>query len=277
MISGILNLTVNMVCLAPASPPQDESPTTAKILEKLAKNDPILLFGYTHREKPEHPSAIATFAKEILPAMKKKGYLDLVVEFFPVGEYNDPIEVELREFNRTGKMGTEMKRFIDTMDRRNFEQLLNTAHKLGIKIHSGGVDWATRHETILHSDFILGNPEAVRKANEQIVENSKNRIISLKGQRKLVFALNGCLHNDLDPLPGKAHKSYGKIIEELDPNVLEVDLVIPELSEERYYRDLPLSELQRVRWKDFIPQQGINLIQGRTSNTHLIFWPWREK
>ncbi|KPJ64629.1 hypothetical protein AMJ44_12475 [candidate division WOR-1 bacterium DG_54_3] len=259
-------------------PQQGKSDDIEEVLGKLTKNSPILLFGYTHREKPAHPSAIAVFTKEILPVMKKRGYRDLVIEVFPAGEPDDPIEQELKQFNATGKIGEEMLKFINVLDGSNFVLLLWTAHKLGIQIHSGGVDYATREETVLHSDFVLGNSEAFKKANEQIVKNAQTKILGLHKQKRKVFALNGCLHNDLDPLPEKAFQSFGAPLVKDTPNVLEIDLVIPELSlRKSYYKDLALTKIQKKNWRNFVPKQGVKLVPGKSKKSYLIFWPWGKR
>lgn len=251
---------------------QDVSPALTNITDTVPESS-ILAFGYTHREVPSDRSAVKIFANNILPQLAGEGYHDLVLEVFPHGKPTDLIEKEIAEFNRSGTIGTEMKRFLNVTDRTNFEVLLQQVRNYGIEIHSGGVDYDNIYQTIWYPDF-KSYPQRVQMAREEIAKNSGGVIKALADQGKKVFSLNGTRHNDLYPTPLNASSSFGKSLNAAFPGkFVEIDLVIPELSARKdYYKDLPLSS--KCVWKHFIPSSGINLVSELGANSYLLFWPW---
>jgi len=233
---------------------------------------PTFMFGYTHREVNSHRSAVRVFAEEILPHFASRGYHDLVLEIFPHGQPTDQIEIEIAEFNRTGNVGQEMQSFIPILDRANFELLLRQAFQHGVRIHSGGVDYNNIFETIFHP-ALRSSPERMQRTINEINQNSANVISHLARNRKRVFSLNGCLHNNLRQ--DQASSGFGRsIAQEFPGRTIEVDLVIPELSRrisrgEKYFRRLPLSP--NCHWERFIPRSGINLATPEDArNSHIL-------
>ncbi|OGB88075.1 hypothetical protein A3H38_01525 [candidate division WOR-1 bacterium RIFCSPLOWO2_02_FULL_46_20] len=248
--------------------------TTSALDNVIGRSEPdsILAFGYTHRETEGQPSAVEIFAWEVVPYLASIGYTDLVLEVFPRDETGDVIEVEIEEFNETGIVGVEMNRFLNLVDRPNFELLLRQAYASGVNIHSGGLDRDNIFQTIWYPNFAL-YPERLEVARQEIARNSGDRISSLAAAGQRVFSLNGTVHNDLYPSPRNETASFGGSINSLFPSrFVEIDMVIPELSERHdYYTDLPLSD--ECSWRSFIPDAGVNLISERGPNSYLIFWP----
>jgi len=239
--------------------------TAAEAIGSLPGN--IVMFGYTHRSTPGHRSAVRLFAEEILPQMAREDFHELVLEIFPHGEPGDQIEIELAEFNRTGRIGREMYRFIRVTDRPYFELLLNEAYRLGITIYSGGVDYGNVEETVLHPSF-GSSPARIQTAINEINRNSGQAISRLAGNRKKVFSFNGCLHNNLRP--DQASSGFGAAVDRLfHGRTVEVDIVIPELSRRnKSFRDLALG--QACNWESYIPRDGVQLVES-SSQSFLLF------
>ena len=152
----------------------------------------------------------------------------------------------------------------------NFEFLLNQAYQHGVAIHSGGVDYNNVSETILHPSF-GSSPVRVQTAINEINRNSAEAISNFSRNRKRVFSLNGCSHNNLRP--EQASEGFGRTIaREFPRRTIEVDLVIPELSRRnKYFGDLPLH--QNSYWEIFVPQTGANLVSDGIRNSYLLLVP----
>ncbi|MBN2058645.1 MAG: hypothetical protein JW782_07600 [Candidatus Saganbacteria bacterium] len=249
------------------------SPTAAiEHINDFVGADPILAFGYTHRETRSQRSAVGIFAKEILPCLADQGYTDLVLEIFPQGGELDAIELEIAEFNRSGRIGQEMARFLSVRDQANFILLLEQARAHNITIHSGGVDYNNVERTILHPEF-TSTPGRLETARQEIARNTRDALTDLSSQGRKIISLNGTVHNDIYPTENNVAASFGSEMSEHFPVAYAaIDLVVPELSERNnYYRDLPLSSA--CDWRDFIPEAGVSLISERGLNSYLLSWP----
>lgn len=261
----------NFSCL-----PNEEKdvPDTVRALAYILKNKPaeaILAFGYTHRELPEQRSAVKAFSEQMIPLLARRGYKNLVLEVFPKGKPGSLIEKEIAAFNRNGKIGNEMLRFVEVDDRQNFIQLFKKAHSHGIRIHAGGVNYESVFETIWYPNF-SSDPKRMKRTNEEIRRNSGEAIRSLAARGKKVFSLNGCIHNDLYPPARHTSASFGPELNRHFPKrVVEIDMVIPELSKRNeYYKDLPLS--QSCDWRKFIPAAGMKVLSEKGPNSYLLLW-----
>ncbi len=253
---------------------EKESPDTARALSHILRNKPanaVLAFGYTHRELAEHRSAVKNFSGQIVPYLSRRGYKDLVLEIFPKGKPGSVIENEIAAFNRSGKIGKEMLRFLEVTDKDNFVRLLKQMRSRGIAVHAGGVDYETVYETLWYPNF-SAHPKRFQRVKEEITRNSGEALRTLAAKGKKVFSLNGCIHNDLYPTVWNISTSFGSKLNRFFPQrVIEMDLVIPELSERnKYYRDLALSG--DCNWRIFIPNSGVNVLSERGPNSYLLYW-----
>jgi len=241
-------------------------------IEDSVEADPILAFGYTHRETSSQPSAVEIFAREIIPQLTADGYTDLVLEIFPQGGQLDTIELEIAEFNRSGIIGKEMDRFLNVVDRENFELLLQQVRTHGISIHSGGVNYNNVYQTIWYPNF-TSHPQRVEQARTEIAQNTRNALVSLAAIGQRVFSFNGTIHNDIYPNERNASASFGEeITRTFSGSFVEIDMVLPELSARNdYHRDLPLSS--NCSWERFIPSAGVSLVSEQGLNSYLLFWP----
>ncbi|OGC21340.1 hypothetical protein A2291_07565 [candidate division WOR-1 bacterium RIFOXYB2_FULL_42_35] len=263
--SGVTNTCQPMV--------DKDFPDVAPALDYIMKAkstpvNPTLAFGYTHREDYAHRSAIEAFASDIVPWLAKNRYDDIVLEIFPQGEATDPLEKEIASFNQTGKIGQEMKQFINVVDKKNFEFLLMMLWIHGIKIHSGGVDYENINNTILHPNMTSQEVDQIRR---EVARNTAGRISALRGQGKKTASLNGCLHTDIYPTPKSLPANFVRHLPvSFGKGVVEVDLTIPEISTKgNAYEDLPLSK--QCQWKEFIPNSGMRLV-SEGPRSYLLVW-----
>jgi len=229
--------------------------------------DATLLFGYTHRKSFSYRSSPLIFSKEIISELKKKGYKNLVLEIFPVGERGSLIERELATFNRTGRVGVEMMRFLPYLDKESFLELLKSAFSGGIKIYAGGVNYDSVNDTILNPNM---DENVFATIVSQINQNSFNVISSLRDKGEKCAFLGGASHNNLSTLV-KSDLSFAKRLEEVYPDkIYEIDMVLPENSDSlSFISEMPIP--RECNWRDFVPDYGVSAV-STYRHTYLMFW-----
>jgi|GEM_PF-2250340 hypothetical protein len=248
---------------------QDANQVFAQLLTTLPQNDSaVAAIGYTTRSAEEQRSAVALFAIDGIPALAANGFTDVVLAIFPSG---DVIDQELEKFNQTGRIGAEMRRFIDVLDRPNFELLLAQARQYHITLHAGGVNYTDVDRTIFHPGYGIEH-SPTQRLRDETARNSEVVIRALVAEGKRVAFFGPCLYVNPHPRSERAYYSFGRVLAHDFPNhFTAINIVIPEITVGQSYRkdlDLPLN----FPWVQIIPQIGINLITC-DRNSHLIVLP----
>jgi len=234
----------------------------------------IFIVGYTYRGSLQPRSMVSNFADIGLPFLIAHRTFDLVLEILPYGRPADRIEQEIIEFNRSGNIGQEMYQFIRVADRPLFEYLLIRAHQLGIRIHSGGVNYENAQATILNRNFI-NSPERLAAAAREIRRNSEARIRELADAGKRVASFGGSAH--ANPFPNRENAGISfvpSLAHDYGVRVRIINLVDRALSQSNNsFKHLGLRN--QLTWENLVPRKHYNLVRLSCPNSYLLFWPSR--
>jgi hypothetical protein len=207
------------------------------------QNIQVIAFGEIHKSKASNLTpTLDHFAKEILPVLADNQIHDVVWEHIFSGQGT---QAELAAFNKTQKLGPILSQWLAFHpDYCGVIEMLRQASTLDITLH--GCRASDQQEYLAH----LSAPGSL------IQKQALAAIKTLLSQDKRVAVYTGAIHNDIEPLTGEGHKSYGLPLRQaLGKVYVEVDIYLPEL-----IPNVDAGYLKMDNWEKLVPEKGANLV-----------------
>lgn len=200
--------------------------TPAAAFKRVLERAPLVLaVGEYHALSggPKVKSAIYRFTKDMVPLLSGKATSLIVETWMTNGRCGEVEKAAVAEVKKVTKRPDETEDEVTT--------LLGKTYDLGLSNHILVLDCA-EYKSMLDETGSLDAAKSLllvrRKVEQKALEVREKEEGAVPG--KMLILYGGALHNDLKPLEGWEHYSYGPSLwASLDGGYVELDLVVPEL------------------------------------------------